>query len=236
MAIYAIGDLHLSFKENKPMDIFGENWKNHEEKIKKNWIENINDDDIVILPGDFSWAMHLEDTELDFKYLNELPGKKILIKGNHDYWWQTVTKMKELLKQINVKNVDFLNNTAIQYDNSLIIGTKGYNYSEQEKNEKLKNRELIRLNISIDYARENFDYENNEKICFFHYPPITKNTVQNNQTNEFIELLKSNGVHKCVYAHLHGFSQIVAFNGTYQGIEFKLVSSDYLNFIPYRIK
>ena len=98
MSIYAIGDLHLSFNENKPMDIFGENWEGHEEKIKKDWLQKVNENDLVLLPGDFSWSMYLENTYDDFKYLNELPGKKLLLKGNHDYWWTTLKSMKTILK------------------------------------------------------------------------------------------------------------------------------------------
>ena len=102
MSIYVIADLHLSFSQDKPMDIFGKNWENHAEKIKQDWLAKVNDDDMVVLPGDFSWAMHLEDTYLDFKYLNELPGKKVLLKGNHDYWWTTVTSMKKFLEENNI--------------------------------------------------------------------------------------------------------------------------------------
>ena len=235
MSIYAISDLHLSFKENKPMNIFGDNWTNHDEKIKTNWIENIKQDDIVILPGDFSWAMHLKDTDLDFEYLNSLPGKKILLKGNHDFWWETVTKMKSFLEKLQISNIEFLNNTAILYENTIIIGTKGFDYTNQAEDDKLRKRELIRLKNSIDYAKENFDFNNCEKICAFHYPPITKNLVQANSTNEFIDLLTENGIKYCVYGHLHGASTQFAFNGTYKGIEFKLISCDFLNFKPIKL-
>lgn len=235
MSIYAISDLHLSFKENKPMNIFGDNWTNHDEKIKTNWIENIKQDDIVILPGDFSWAMHLKDTDLDFEYLNSLPGKKILLKGNHDFWWETVTKMKSFLENLQISNIEFLNNTAILYENTIIIGTKGFDYTNQAEDDKLRKRELIRLKNSIDYAKENFDFNNCEKICAFHYPPITKNLVQANSTNEFIDLLTENGIKHCIYGHLHGASTQFAFNGIYKGIEFKLISCDFLNFKPIKL-
>ena len=235
MSIYAIGDLHLSFKENKPMDIFGENWTKHEEKIKANWIKQIKENDLVILPGDFSWAMHLEDTGLDFKYLNELPGNKILLKGNHDYWWSTLNKMNSFLKENNINNVSFINSNAIEYQNVVVVGTKGYNFSELEDDPKLRNREYIRLSLSIKYAKENFNLDNKEIVCALHYPPITNNIAKTNQTNEFIEILEKNNIHKCVYAHLHGLSARKAFNGTYKGIEFKLTSSDFLNFMPFKL-
>ena len=115
MSIYVIGDLHLSFSKNKPMDIFGKNWENHEEKIRKDWLSKVKDDDIVILLGDFSWATYLEDAYLDFKYINELPGKKILVKGNHDYWWTTVTSMKKYLSEKGFNNIEFLYNNALEY-------------------------------------------------------------------------------------------------------------------------
>ena len=112
MSIYVIADLHLSFTQNKPMNIFGDNWTNHEEKIKQNWLEKVKPDDTVILPGDFSWATYLEDTKLDFEYLNNLPGKKILLKGNHDYWWTTLTSMRKFISDNNFENIDFLYNNS----------------------------------------------------------------------------------------------------------------------------
>ena len=127
MSIYTIGDLHLSFKENKPMSIFGDNWEGHEEKIKKNWIENVKEDDLVVLPGDFSWSMYLKDTDKDFEYLNDLPGKKLLLKGNHDYWWTTITSMRKFLEQNEFKNIDFIYNNAYEFENCIIAGTRGWN-------------------------------------------------------------------------------------------------------------
>jgi len=124
MAIWAIADLHLSFNEDKPMDVFGDNWKNHEEKIKQDWLAKVSDNDLVLLPGDFSWSMYLEDTLKDFEYLNNLPGKKILLKGNHDYWWATVTKMREFLEENNFKNIDFLHNNSYEYDGYIICRNK----------------------------------------------------------------------------------------------------------------
>ena len=143
MAIYAISDLHLSFGENKPMDIFGENWENHVDKIKKDWEEKIGKEDVVLMPGDFSWAMYLEDTYEDFKFLNSLPGKKILLKGNHDYWWTTLKKMREYLKNNNFEKIDFLYNNSYFYDNKIIVGTRGW--SEQEEKEFVNIYDYIEL-------------------------------------------------------------------------------------------
>lgn len=145
MSIYVIADLHLSFSQDKPMDIFGKNWENHAEKIKQDWLAKVNDDDMVVLPGDFSWAMHLEDTYLDFKYLNELPGKKVLLKGNHDYWWTTVTSMKKFLEENKFNNIEFLYNNAIEYENKVFVGSRGWALQDTENSKKMINRECQRL-------------------------------------------------------------------------------------------
>ena len=125
MSIYVIADLHLSFKVNKPMDIFGNNWDNHPEKIKKYWLENVKPEDTVILPGDFSWATYIEDAKLDFDFLNSLPGKKILLKGNHDYWWTTLAKMREFVLDNNYENIDFLYNNAYLVEDKIMVGSRG---------------------------------------------------------------------------------------------------------------
>ena len=230
MAIYAIGDLHLSFNENKPMDIFGEKWEGHEEKIKKDWIQKVKEDDLVLLPGDFSWSMYLNDTYEDFKYLNELPGKKLLLKGNHDYWWTTVTSMKKFLKENNFNTIDFLYNSAYVFENYIIAGTRGWGQKEEGEDKKLQKRELIRLELSLKKAEELNENNNKEIIVFMHYPPINNQNVQNKETTEFIEVMKKYNVKKCYYGHLHSTSIQEAVEEKYEGIEFKLVSADSLNF------
>ena len=150
MSIYTIGDLHLSFSQNKPMNVFGDNWNGHADKIRKNWIDKVKEEDYVILPGDFSWAMYLKDTYKDFEYLEKLPGNKILLKGNHDYWWGGISKMDEYLKENNFSNINFLYNNAYLIENVLIVGTRGWNLTDSEENEKMLNRECIRLKLSID--------------------------------------------------------------------------------------
>ena len=124
MAIWAIADLHLSFNEDKPMGVFGDNWKNHEEKIKQDWLAKVSDNDLVLLPGDFSWSMYLEDTPCDFEFLNKLPGKKLLLKGNHDYWWTTVSKMRKFIEENNFENIDFLHNNSYLFENCIICRNK----------------------------------------------------------------------------------------------------------------
>ena len=149
MSIFVIADLHLSFKNPKPMDIFGDNWTKHEEKIKKDWNEKVKEEDLVVLPGDFSWATYIEDTIPDFEYLNSLPGKKIMLKGNHDYWWTTVTSMRKFLKENKFQNIDFLYNNSFEYENKILCGTRGWSLVDEEIDEKLINRELGRLELSL---------------------------------------------------------------------------------------
>ncbi len=236
MPIYTIGDLHLSFSENKPMSIFGENWEEHEEKIKKDWLEKVKDEDLVIIPGDFSWSTYLKDTYEDFKYLNNLPGKKLLLKGNHDYWWTTLKSMREFLKKNEFKNIDFIYNNAYEYENTIIAGTRGWtNLEETENDEKLNKREVLRLELSIKEGIKNFG-ENKEIIVFMHYPPITSNDLMQNKENEFIKIMKKYHIRKCYYAHLHSMSIKDAIEGEHFGINFKLVSADGLEFKLLKIK
>lgn len=229
MSIFVIADLHLSFKNPKPMNIFGDNWENHEEKIKQDWLLKVTQEDLVILPGDFSWAMSLEDTYLDFEYLNALPGKKLLLKGNHDYWWTTVTKMRTYLKENSFNNIDFIYNNSYCYNNYVITGTRGWSLNDIEGNGKILNRELGRLELSL---REGIDTYGTEKeiLVFMHYPPITNSAILNKSELKFVELMKSYGVKKCLYGHLHSRSHKDAIEGLVEEIDFKLVSGDYLDF------
>ena len=226
MAIYAIGDLHLSFGENKPMDIFGDNWINHEMKIKENWETTVRDNDLVVIPGDFSWGMNLNNTVPDFEYINKLPGKKVLLKGNHDYWWTTVTKLKNLINENNFQNIDFIYNTAICYNNKIIAGTRGW--SELEDNaEKVIRRENIRLENSIIDGIKKYG-DDKEIIVFMHYPPF--NSYEEKSMN-FIKTMKKYNVKRCFYGHIHGAeAHKEAKQGIIEGIDFKLVSADYLGF------
>ncbi len=229
MSIYVIGDLHLSFSVDKPMDIFGNNWENHAEKIKNNWIKKVTESDTVILPGDFSWATYLEDSYKDFEFLNSLPGKKILSKGNHDYWWTTVTSMKKFLMKNNFLNIDFLFNNSFLIENKIITGTRGWiNTWKSPENYKILKRENERLKLSIKNGIKEFG-EDKEIISFIHYPPFYKEQIIPEEI-DFIKTLNDYGVKKCYYAHLHSESHKEAFEGIKKEIYFKLVSSDYLNF------
>lgn len=235
MSIYTIGDLHLSFSQNKPMNIFGDNWNGHADKIRKNWIKKVNKEDFVVLPGDFSWAMYLKDTYKDFEYLEKLPGNKILLKGNHDYWWSGLSKMNEYLKENNFNNINFLYNNSYLVEDTIIAGTRGWNLTDSEDNEKMLNRECIRLKLSLEDGINKFG-RNKEIIVFMHYPPISKAGISNGYTKKYISIMKEYGVKKCYYGHLHGTSHSEAIEGNVDGIEFYLVSSDYLDFDLVKVK
>lgn len=229
MAIFVIADLHLSFKNPKPMNIFGDNWENHEQKIKQDWLSKVTDNDVVILPGDFSWAMTLEDAYLDFKYLNELPGKKLLLKGNHDYWWTTLTKMRVYLQQHHFTTIDFIYNNSYCYEDIILTGSRGWTLNDLEGTGKILNRELGRLELSLQEGR-NIYGEEKELIVFMHYPPITHSAMLNKLELKFVELMKQYGVKRCFYGHLHSRSHKDAIEGIVDGIDFKLISGDYLDF------
>lgn len=229
MSIYVIADLHLSFSSNKPMDIFGENWGKHDEKIKRNWIEKVKEDDYVILPGDFSWATYLEDTKVDFAYLNALPGTKILLKGNHDYWWTTVTNMRNFIQNSKFDKIHFLYNNSYCIENKIIVGTRGWNILDNENDSKMIKRESARLELSIKDGINRYGTDR-EIIAFLHYPPITLNSVSRSENNAFVRILKKYNIKKCYYGHLHGNSHKDAAVGKIDGITYKLVSADYLNF------
>ena len=225
MAIYVIADLHLSFSQDKPMSIFGENWEGHSEKIKNNWISKVKPEDTVVLPGDFSWAMYLQDTYKYFEYLNSLPVKKLLLKGNHDYWWTTVTNMRNFLEENKFKNIDFIYNNSYLVENKILTGTRGWNLLDTENSSKMIKRESIRLQLAIEDGIKKYG-DDKEIIVFMHYPPIS-NT---NKKSDFLKILKQYDIKRCYYGHLHGKSHQDAVEGIVDGIEFKLISADYLNF------
>ena len=227
MSIYTIGDLHLSFGTDKPMDIFG--WGNHSEKIKKDWLEKVNKSDTVIIPGDFSWAMQLEEAYKDFEFVNNLPGKKIISKGNHDYWWNTITKMEKYINENNFETINFLQNNSYLVENKIIVGTRGWatNAWNSETNYKILKRENDRLKLGIQYGLKDFG-EDKEIIAFLHYPPFYKEPIPD-EIN-FIKTMNDNNIHRCFYGHLHGESHKDALEGKINGIDFKLVSCDYLDF------
>ncbi|PJI07714.1 MULTISPECIES: metallophosphoesterase [Clostridium] len=229
MGLYAISDLHLAFKLNKPMDIFGAEWLNHDEKIKRNWIEKITEKDTVLIAGDISWSMDIKGGEDDLNWIEELPGRKIIGKGNHDYWWKSITKLNQMYN-----NVSFLQNNFFVYEDYAICGTRGWidksfdNFDEHDK--KIYRREIMRLKLSLDSA-VNEGYS--KFIVMLHYPPF-KNEKSD---SEFTQILEDYNVSKVIYGHLHGPSlKNVNGNIVRNGVQYILTSCDYLKFDPIRIK
>ncbi len=225
MSIYALSDLHLPLGIDKPMDIFGRGWENYVERIQENWQSTVNPQDTVVLGGDFSWATYLEEAYKDFEFLKALPGKKILLKGNHDYWWTTAKKLKEFTSSNGFSDMEFLHNNSFIIENTAICGTRGWSWDGQSSGEdkKIYERELVRLKLSLDSAKAA-----EEILVFTHFPPTSQ--------NEFHKILKEYNVKKCFYGHLHGPSHSSAFCGLYDGVEYVLVSGDYLGFQPLKIK
>ena len=228
MSLYVIADLHLSFGSNKPMDIFGDNWQNHEEKIAQDWKKRVKEHDLVVIPGDFSWAMDLKDTFLDFEYLSNLPGKKLLLKGNHDYWWSTLNKMRNFLKDNNFSDIDFIQNNFYEFKNHIITGTHGWVIDDQEENKRLIKREQLRLRLELEAIKEKYG-DKKDIIVFMHYPPYLK---ENDKfINPYAELFEDFNIKTVYYGHLHGnqaYENIKDFE--INGTTYKLISADYLDF------
>lgn len=225
--IYAIGDLHFSGGQNKPMDIFGTHWGDHKQRIISNWKQLIKENDLVLIPGDISWAMYLDDAKADLNLIHQLPGEKILLKGNHDYWWKKITHLNSLYA-----NMKFLQNNSFCYENFCVCGSRGWlvpgnvNYSESD--EKIYKREAVRLNLSLQNASKDKPI-----IVMMHYPPFNESYEE----NEFIKIINKYNVKVVVYGHLHDeYSFRKYFQGVANGVEYKLVSSDYLNFKPVEVK
>ena len=229
MALFTIGDLHLSLDAEKPMDIF-EGWDNYIERLRANWERLVSDGDTVVVPGDVSWAMQLEETEADFRFLESLPGRKILLKGNHDYWWSTRKKMDAWLAEKGFRSLHILFNDAYEAGGLALCGTRSWFYDEGEPdNEKILSRELGRLRASLSAKTA---AGCGEKLAFLHYPPVFHKT----EVEPVVAMLREFGVRRCFYGHIHGSSINYAFNGVRDGVAYKLVSADNLGFCPYRIQ
>ena len=228
MGLYAIGDLHLSESTDKPMDIFGGRWNNYTEKIKEGFTR-LGEDDICVLCGDISWAMKLEETCADFEFIERLPGKKIILKGNHDYWWSTVSKMETFLENAGIESIKFLHNNCFDYEDIAICGTRGWFYEEErgdgEHDKKIMSREIGRLETSLKAAGDK------EIYAFLHYPPIYGEYV----CFEILELFDKYSVKMCCYGHIHGQGHRNAFEGVRDGVRYKMVSADHVFFIPEQI-
>lgn len=229
MSLYALSDLHLSMFRNKPMDKFGDNWKNHHEKIKFNWQKTVNENDTVIIAGDVSWAMNIEEVTPDFEFIKGLNGNKIIFQGNHDYWWNSNSKVRKSFPEFT-----FVKNDFAIYENYAICGSRGWvcpnDTMFSEIDEKLYKREIIRVGLSIESAIKK-GYKDNI-ILVLHYPPVN----DKKEYSEFIKLIEYYNIKNVIYGHLHGensFKNIL--NGKYNDVNYFLTSSDFVDFSPVKI-
>lgn len=226
MALYAISDLHLSFYKDKPMDIFDKVWKNHPFNIKNNWQNIIKNDDTVLIPGDISWAKNLEELKPDMEFIRKLNGKKVFLNGNHDYWWSSVSKMNEIYPEFI-----FLKNSCYIYNDIAVCGSRGWLCPNDtyftEHDEKIYKRECMRLERSLKDAAKY-----NRIILMMHFPP----TNDKKENSDFVDIIKKYNIKDVIYGHLHGKESFnCSLLGVVEGVNYSLVSADYLNFIPKKI-
>ena len=226
MALFVLGDTHLSLGGAKPMDVFP-GWEGYVEKLEANWRRLVKPEDTVVLAGDISWSMRLADTRRDFAFLHSLPGQKLIMKGNHDYWWSTANKMNAFFAAEGFDTLRLLHNNSYTVDGYALCGTRGWLFDADEPHDaKVMNREIGRLRLSLDAAEPG-----REKLVFLHYPPVYTGA----DAPEIVAVLKEYGIRRCFYAHLHGKAIRFAVQGEVDGIRYKLVSADGLHFCPYKI-
>ena len=229
--LFAIADLHLPLGIDKPMNIFGSAWDNYVERLADNWQSVVGEKDTVVMPGDFSWATYLEESVKDFEFLERLNGRKILSKGNHDYWWTTLGKLNGFKERHGFKSIDFMQNNCFIYNDTAICGTRGWIHPAWdgfgEDDRRIFDREVIRAELSLKAAGDCED-----KVFFTHYPVSSSRL----EANAMTELLKRYGVKEIVYGHLHGAAHRYAVTGEHDGIMYRLVSADYVQFMPQLIK
>ena len=229
MSLFILGDPHLSEGVSKPMDVFGGVWENYTSKLIENWKNIVSEDDTVVLAGDISWGMNLKEALPDFKLLDSLPGRKLLLKGNHDYWWETVSKMKRFFQENEICSIDFIYNNSFTVDGISICGTRGWTVETEnttENDKKIIKREAGRLERSLSSAPKD-----TEKVAVLHYPPI----FEDYKAVEILDVLQKYDVKRCYYGHLHAFSVKKAKKGEFFGIKFYLVSADSIDFLPINI-
>lgn len=224
MSLFAIADTHLSLGADKPMDIFG-GWQDYVQRLETNWRKLVTDNDTVVIAGDISWAMKLEDALEDFRFLDSLPGQKLIFKGNHDYWWSTMKKMETWLSDNGLDSIKILHNSSVEVGSYAVCGSRGWFFdAENDPDNKILLREAGRVRRSIESAKE----MGAEPIVFLHYPPLTTAMV----CNEIVDVLREENIKRCYYGHLHGGSLRNAFVGERHGIKFDVISADFLKFCP----
>ncbi len=224
MALYAIGDLHLSLTADKSMEVFGPAWENYTARIAES-LGALTAEDVLILAGDTSWGMSLEEAEADFLFLDRFPCKKYLVKGNHDYWWTTAAKLHRFFDEKGIHSLDILHNNSVPYGEYAVCGTRGWFLEEDAHNVKVLNREVGRLEASLKAAGDR------QVCCFLHYPPL----YQGYECPEILSLLEKYHVKQCCYGHLHGPAIRRRLEGIRGETAFSLISADYLGFVPKKI-
>lgn len=229
MSLFAIADLHLSLGTDKPMDVF-EGWENYTSRLRKNWSAAVREGDTVVVAGDISWAMKLEDSASDFRFIHTLPGRKLILKGNHDYWWSTKKKIEDFFSENGFDDLEIVHNCAVPAGDVAVCGTRGWLYNaETEQDRKIVSREVGRLNASLEDAKR----KGLSPIVFLHYPPV----YDGMECREILEVLLRNGIRDCYFGHIHGsIAAKRAPDGEYRGIRMHLISCDYLKFMPILVK
>ncbi len=225
MSIYAISDLHLSYETEKPMNKFGDIWNEYEEKMKFNWNKVVGDSDLVLIPGDISWATYLSDLSLDMKYIDDLNGIKVISKGNHDYWWETLNKLNNFKKDNGFNSVNFIHNSCFEYEDYVVCATKGFDFNDSEK---IINRETERLKLTLEAGRKT----GKNIILMLHYSPFNK---ERQLYKEIKELIKEFKPLYCIYGHLHSYAHRFSVCEEIDNVKYQLVSCDYLQFCPIKL-
>ena len=225
MSLFAIADLHLSLGSDKPMDVF-EGWEDYVARIDRNWRDAVSQDDTVVIAGDISWAMKLEEADADFRFIDALPGRKLILKGNHDYWWSTRKKIEAYFEQHHFSSLSIIHNSAAEAGQFAVCGTRGWLYdAESEEDRKIVSREVGRLNASIDAAEKT----GKKPVAFLHYPPVYGGM----ECSEIMDVLVQHGIQDCYYGHIHGSAAAKRSPaGEYRGVRMHLISCDYLGFRP----
>ncbi|MEN6313519.1 MAG: metallophosphoesterase [Clostridiaceae bacterium] len=232
MAIYAISDLHLALSVDKPMDVFGARWSNYMDRLEENWRSTVDTNDYVLIPGDISWATYLSQAYKDFSFIEQLPGIKIISKGNHDYWWTTKNKLDKFLSENGFSSIHFMHNNSFTIEDTAVCGTRGWEMPGEDgfnaEDAKIYSRELQRLELSLKSA---VVPDNGRLIAAMHFPVFNSNGV----FSEFLGIMEKYRVQLCIYGHLHGEAHKYAVEGTVRGVEFRLVAADRLGFRPLRL-
>lgn len=228
MALFAIADLHLSLGTDKPMDVF-EGWKDYVPRLRKNWDAAVGEEDTVVIAGDISWAMKLQDAVLDFQFIDSLPGRKLILKGNHDYWWSTKKKIEDFLAEHHFSSIGVIHNNASAVGSLAVCGTRGWLYdAESAEDKKIVNREVGRLNTSLDAGEKT----GKKPVVFLHYPPMYDGV----ECREIMDVLVARGVGECYFGHIHGAAAAKRTPaGVYRGVRMHLISCDYLGFMPCKV-